>query len=132
MKVLATILLFLALLIDPTKIGKINTLKSEAQKAYLAGAFKTAIVNYRYLVDSLHVQEDEVMMNLANAYFQVNDTTNAVNQYQALTQSNKNQLRSKAQQQLGVMANRQGKSEEALNHFKQAIKSDQTNEDARY
>lgn len=132
MKGLATLVLFLALLIDPTKIGQINTLKSEAKKAYLAGDFKTAIEKYRYLVDSLHVQEDEVLLNLANSYFQLNDTTNAINQYQPLTQSTKNQLRSKAEQQLGVMANRQGKFEEALSHFKQAIKSDQTNEDARY
>ena len=132
MKGLVTIVFLLALLIDPTKIGKINALKSEARKAFISGDFKTAVEKYRFLVDSLHVQEDEVLLNLANAYFQLNDTANAVNQYQSLTQSPKNQLRSRAEQQLGVMANRQGKFEEALNHFKQAIKSDQTNEDARY
>jgi hypothetical protein len=132
MKGLFTLLFLMAMLIDPTKIGTINALKSEAKKAYLAGDFKTAIGKYRYLVDSLQVQEDEVLLNLANSYFQLNDTANAVNQYQSLTQSVKNQLRSKAEQQLGVMANRNGKFEEALNHFKQAIKSDQTNEDARY
>ncbi len=132
MKLLAILIFLFALLTDPTKIGKINTLKSEAKKAYLAGDFKTAIQKYRYLVDSLHVQEDEVLLNLANSYFQVSDTVNAAGEYQLLTQSAKNQLRSKAQQQLGVMTNKQGKSEEALNHFKQAIKSDPTNEDARY
>lgn len=132
MKGLFTVIFLLAMLIDPTKIGKINTLKSEAKKAYLAGDFKTAAEKYQYLVDSLQVREDEVLLNLANSYFQLNDTTNALNQYQSLSQSTKNQLRSRAEQQLGVMANRQGKSEEALSHFKQAIKSDQTNEDARY
>src|SRR5690349_11504146 len=132
MKAFGTLLLFLALLTDPTKIGKINALKSEAKKAYEAGDFKTAISKYRYLVDSLQVREDEVLLNLANAYFQANDTTNAASQYQSVTQSTKGQLRSKAEQQLGVMANRQGKFEEALNHFKQAIKSDLTNADARY
>lgn len=132
MKVLSTLILFLVLLTDPTKIGKINALKSEAKKAYEAGDFKTAITKYRYLIDSLQVNEDEVKLNLANAYFELNDTSNAVNQYQAVMQSSKNKLRSKAQQQMGVMSNRQGKFEEALNHFKQAIKSDPTNEDARY
>jgi Ca-activated chloride channel family protein len=132
MKTLATLIFLLALLTDPTKIGKINSLKSEAKKAYLAGDYKTAIQKYRYLVDSLQVQEDEVLLNLANSYFQLNDTTNAAGEYQSLTQSSKNQLRSKAQQQLGVMTNKQGKSEEALNHFKQAIKSDPANKDARY
>ncbi len=114
MKVFGTLILFLALLTDPTKIGKINSLKSEAKKAYEAGDFKTAVKKYRYLIDSLQVNEDEVNLNLANAYFQLNDTSSAVSQYQAVTQSSKNQLRSKAQQQLGVMSNRQGKFEEAL------------------
>jgi Ca-activated chloride channel homolog len=132
MKSLSTFVLLLALLTDPTKIGKINALKSDAKKAYLAGDYKTAITKYRYLVDSLNVQEDEVLLNLANAYYQLNDTTNATSQYQSLTQSPKNQLRSKAQQQLGIVTNKQGKSEEALEHFKQAIKSDPTNNDARY
>ena len=132
MKSLGTFVLLLALLTDPTKIGKINALKSDAKKAYLAGDYKTAIKKYRYLVDSLNVQEDEVLLNLANAYYQLNDTTNASSQYQSLTQSPKSQLRSKAQQQLGVVTNKQGKFEEALEHFKQAIKSDPTNNDARY
>lgn len=132
MKSLFTLILLLALIIDPTKIGKINSLKSEAKKAYLAGDYKTAIVKYRYLVDSLQVHEDEVLLNLANAYYQLNDTTNAISQYQSITQSSKNQLRSKAQQQLGVITNKSGKPEEALDHFKQAIKSDPTNADARY
>jgi Ca-activated chloride channel family protein len=132
MKTLATFMLFLTLLIDPTKIGKINTLKAEAKDAYIKGDFKTAIQKYRYLIDSLQVKEDEVLLNLANAYYQLNDTTNAINEYQSITQSNKKQLTSKAQQQLGVINNKQGKFEEALNHFKQAIKSDPANEDARY
>jgi hypothetical protein len=132
MKVLSVLLMLVALFIDPTKIGKINTLKAEAKKAYQSGDYQTAIQKYRYLVDSLQVQEDEVLLNLANAYFQTNDTTQALRQYQSLTQSSKAKLRSKAEQQLGVMANRAGKSEEALNHFKQAIKNDPTNEDARY
>lgn len=132
MKILSVLLLLVAMFIDPTKIGTINTLKAEARKAYQQGDYKTAIEKYRYLIDSLDVQEDEVLLNLANAYFQSNDTTQALSQYQSITQSDKAQLRSKAQQQLGVMANRAGKFEEALNHFKQAIKSNPTNQDARY
>src|SRR5690606_4174329 len=41
-------------------------------------------------------------------------------------------IRSKALQQLGNMANQQGRAEEALNLFKQAIKAAPTNDDARY
>jgi Ca-activated chloride channel homolog len=132
MKGLTVLVLFVALLVDPAKIGKINGLKQEAKKAYLTGDYKTAITKYRYLVDSLHVQEDEVLLNLANAYFNTNDTTHAVGQYQTLTRSSKKPIRSKAQQHLGVLANRAGKTEEALTYFKEALKSDPSNEEARY
>jgi Ca-activated chloride channel homolog len=132
LKAITVILILLAMLTDPAKIGKINALKQEAKNAYLKGDFKTAISKYRYLVDSLHVQEDEIALNLAHAYFSLNDTTHAKHEYQSLTRSNKNHIRSKAQQQLGVLSNRQGKLEEALTSFKEALKSNPSNEDARY
>ncbi len=132
MKSWATVLLVLAMLTDPTRISKINSLKAEAKKAYLKNDFKTAIAKYRYLIDSMDVHEDEVLLNLASAYYNLKDTTNALSQYQSLTASSKNEFRSKAQQQLGVMAEQQGKHEEALNHFKEAIKSDLNNQEARY
>jgi Ca-activated chloride channel family protein len=117
---------------DPIKVRKINSYKSEAKKAFNAGDYKGAIQKYRYLVDSLGVIEDEVALNLANAYYLEKDTTNALNSYQSLTASTKKEINSKAHQQLGLMANSKGKSEEALNYFKQAVKADPTNESARY
>jgi Ca-activated chloride channel family protein len=126
-------LIFLLLAaIDPGKIGQVNTVKSEAKKAYLAGDYKTAIEKYRYLTDSLGVNEEEVTMNLANAYFETKDSLNAPSLYQSLTRSTNLKTRSLASQQLGVAANRQGKFEEALNHFKQSLKADPSNDDARY
>lgn len=132
MRILAAVLLTLFTLTDPTLISKINGIKADAKKAYLKNNFKTAIQKYRYLVDSLNVREDEVLLNLASAYYNLKDTTNALSQYQSLTASSKNQLRSKAQQQLGLIADQQGKQEEALRYFKEAIKSDLTNDEARY
>jgi hypothetical protein len=132
MRILATVLLTLFTLTDPTLISKINGLKADAKKAYLKNDFKTAIKKYRYLVDSLNVREDEVLVNLASAYYNLKDTTNAISQYQSLTASSKKQLRSKAQQQLGLIADQQGKQQEALSYFKEAIKSDVANEEARY
>jgi tetratricopeptide (TPR) repeat protein len=78
------------------------------------------------------VTEDEVRLNLANAYFEANDTVNTLQRYQPLTQSSNTKIRSVAHQQMGVLANRQGKFEEALASFKQALKADPSNEDARY
>lgn len=130
MKVFFLLLAFL--IIDPTKVSKINSLKSEAKKAYMAGDFKKAIEKYRYLRDSLGVKEEEVDMNLANSYFQLNDTTNALNTYSPLTQSSNAKIKSWANQQAGVVTNRQGKFEEALNYFKQALKAEPNNDQARY
>jgi Ca-activated chloride channel homolog len=117
---------------DPAKIGKINRAKEAARKAYLAGDYEKAVNHYRYLTDSLHVTEDEVTLNLANAYFNLSDTANAIGQYQSLVHSTKPPIRAAAQQQLGVIKNKQGEFEEALTHFKEAIKADPKNEDARY
>lgn len=132
MKLALASLLILLFAVDPAKIGKINTAKSSARKAYVAGDYKKAVQQYRYLIDSLAIDEDEVRLNLANSYFQLNDTTNAATTYQTLTGSVKPDIRSKAQQQLGIINHRQGKLDEALNNFKQAIKADANNMDARY
>ncbi len=132
MTVLFTWLILLSALTDPGKISKVNALKNEARKAYNAGDYSSAISKYKMLKDSLQVTEDEVTLNLANAYFQSNDTTAATAEYQQLLASPTPTIRSKANQQLGILNNRQGKFEEALNSFKQAIKADPNNMDARY
>lgn len=132
MKSLFIAFVLLAFTVDPGKIGKVNSLKSEAKEAYKKGDYQKAIEKYRYLVDSLSVTEDEVRLNLANAYFESNDTVNTFQSYQPLTQSTNSKIRSVAHQQMGVLANRQSKFEEALASFKQALKADPTNEDARY
>ena len=118
--------------IDPSRIAKVNNAKSEARKAYVDGDYKKAVSRYTYLTDTLDVQEDEVMINLANSYFQIKDTANAISTYQSLTASPKGHIRSKAQQQLGILHHRQGKLEEALANFKEAIKADNANVDAKY
>ena len=126
------LLLIIAFLVDPGKIGQVNRAKSEAKKAYQRGEYKNAIAQYKILTDSLGVQEDEVNMNLAHAYFQLNDTLSAQNSYLPLTNSSNTKFKSLANQQLGVLANRNGKFEEALNYFKNSLKADPANEEARY
>jgi len=132
MKVVTLMLLVLTLAVDPATVKKINSAKAAAESAYKKGDYDTAIKNYKLLVDSLGVQEDEVLLNLANAYFLARDTANAMNRYQSVTDSPKPDIKSKAFQQLGIMANQQGRAEEALNLFKQAIKAAPANDDARY
>jgi hypothetical protein len=132
MKYIFLVVFVLATGVDPATVRRINAAKSEAEQAFKSGDYRTAVDRYKYLVDSLGVKEDEVLLNLANAYYLLKDTTNAFNNYQSLTASGKSDITSKANQQLGIMANQQGKAEEALNYFKQAIKAEPTNDDARY
>jgi Ca-activated chloride channel family protein len=126
-------LMIMALVLnDPIKINKINTVKADAKKAFQSGDYATAVKKYHYLIDSLGVKEDEVLLNLAHAYYLQKDTANALSNYQPLAQSPKRNISSKANLQLGLMANQKGKAEEALSDFKRALKDDPTNEEARY
>lgn len=128
-----TLYIFSVLLVtDPGKIALVNSAKKEARQAYVDGDYKKAVEKYTYLTKTLEVQEDEVTLNLANAYFHTNDTTNALHTYQSLLASSKSHIRSKAHQQLGIMQHRDGKLEESLNNFKQAIKADASNVDAKF
>jgi tetratricopeptide (TPR) repeat protein len=127
-----SVIIVLVLFTDPFKISKINRVKAEAKKAFQSGDYKTAAEKYTFLVDSLDIQEDEVLLNLANAYYLQKDTANAFSKYQSLTQSINNEVASKANNQLGLMTNQRGKPEEALDYFKQAIRALPANNDARY
>jgi tetratricopeptide (TPR) repeat protein len=132
MKTLIILMLTFTAFIDPWLIRKINTAKSQAETAYKKGDYKTAISQYRYLVDSLDVHEDEISLNLGHAYYLDKDTAMAKSTYESISESLNGRVKSKAQQQLGVMANQASNHEEALAHFKQAIKADPANMDARY
>lgn len=132
MKAFFIVVLSVITFTDPGKISRINTIKAEAKKAFNAGDFKTAVSKYQLLKDSLLVSEDEIKLNLAHAYFQLKDSTNAVSTYQEATTSLDRTIQSRANQQLGIIHNQQGKFEEALTNFKQAIKADPSNMDARY
>ncbi|MCK5278418.1 MAG: tetratricopeptide repeat protein [Cyclobacteriaceae bacterium] len=117
---------------DINKIARINQLKHLAEEAYRNGEFETAISSFRMLTDSLGVNEDPVLLNLANAYFKQNDTTNAAQYYSRVLSSDDDQLRSLAYQQMGIINKQQNKLNEALSDFKASLKSNPENEDSRY
>jgi hypothetical protein len=132
MKVAWILALMLALLADPLKLSRINEAKREAREAYEKGDYATAIRQYRYLTDSLGVDEDEIQLNLAHAYYQSDDSVHTRSAYERVTRSGDARLRSTAYQQLGVMANAANRPEEALNLFKEALRANPSNADARY
>ncbi|MTI40420.1 hypothetical protein [Fulvivirga lutimaris] len=113
-------------------IAKVNSLKKKAKEAYTNGQYQEALEHYQFLVDSMNIVDDNIKLNMANAYYQLKDTTNAINNYSDLLASNNKTVRSVANQQTGIIKNKQKKYKEALDHFKEALKADPTNEDARY
>ncbi len=128
----AFVIILAVLATDPFKIRKINNAKSEAKDAFQAGDYANAAQTYAYLIDSLGVKEDELILNRAHALYLMKDTANAMVNYQSLLQSPQEQIASKAGNQLGLILNRQGKPDEALSYFKQALRADPSNETARY
>jgi tetratricopeptide (TPR) repeat protein len=120
------------LLVGIGDIAEINRLKKEAEQAYLNGNFSTAISHYHTLLDSFKVSDENIRLNLANAYLQDKDTATAQQYYRQLANTPDREVKSLAQQQMGIVAHQQQKLQEALQHFKEALKADPTNEDARY
>ncbi len=132
MKILAFCLLMVTVLGGFNDIAKINALKKQAKTAYNNGDYQTALAHYQLLSDSLNVKDESIELNLANAYFKVQDTTKAINTYNNLLASSDLSIKSVAHQQLGIIKNREKQFKEALSHFKESLKADPTNNDSRY
>lgn len=132
MKYLLTILLISFSAVDPMDIAKINALKEEAEKAYQTGNYEKSAEKYSYLLDTLNVEDEAATLNLANSYYKIKNNDAAISNYQKLQDAKDQSLKSLAYQQLGVISNDPKTLEKALSYFKQAIKSDPTNDDARY
>lgn len=113
-------------------IATVNRLKKEAELAYKNGDYATAVAHYQTLVDSLNVEDDNIRLNLAHSLIQAGDTISAQRNYSSLVRSNNTQVKSIAYQQMGIISSDQQKYEEALSTFKEALKANPTNEEARY
>jgi len=61
------------LFLNKSTTGKANSLKRQAKTEYYAHEFVKAAHTYQYLADSMHAQEDELMLNYANAAFLASD-----------------------------------------------------------
>lgn len=117
---------------DINEIATINRVKDQAAEAYNNGNYEEAINNYSYLYDSLGQDNDKILLNLSNAYFKAQDTASAFFHYNKLTESGDDNVRSIAYQQLGVIANNMGKYDVALEEFKNSLRANPANNDARY
>ncbi|MCV9387033.1 tetratricopeptide repeat protein [Reichenbachiella ulvae] len=129
---LLTIWLLLGLGTGDNDISKINSLKKQGEEAYKAKKYVDALMTFSMLVDSMGVEDEGVIMNLAHCYARIDQKDKAERHYQKLILSKDKQTQSIAYQQLGALSNNPNTLEKALSFFKSALKADPTNEDARY
>jgi flagellar biosynthesis GTPase FlhF len=117
---------------NPNEIARINAFKKEAEKSFLSGDYADAISRYTYLIDSMQVEEDEIILNLAHAYHQISDSANARTYYSKASMSPNMSLKSIAYQQLGVISKNPETLKESLQYLKASVKANPANMDARY
>lgn len=129
---LLVILTLFALAAHANDISKINSLKKDAEKAFASQDYPKAILSYTQLLDSMNVEDDAARLNLAHAQFETQDGEGALKNYQKLVLSENEKIKSIAYQQLGNLSSDPKDLKKALSFFKESIKSDPTNEAARY
>ena len=113
-------------------ISKINEFKKKAEKNFNEKKYNLAIDNYKYLIDSMNLNDDNVILNLSHSYLLNGDTVNAINGYNSLINSKENKIKSIAYQQLGVISNKYQKLKESSELFKNSIKSNPKNIDSKF
>lgn len=132
MKIFLTILLLTGGGEFKGDVSEFNQIKREAEFAYNNEDYSRAVEKYRYLIDSLNYQDDNATLNLAHAHYKMDEIDQAKAIYNQLSTSTDREVRSIANQQLGVFESRGQNLENALNYFKKSLLANPENEDARY
>jgi hypothetical protein len=114
------------------KVAESNELIREAENSFLEKNYILALVKYRYLNNSLQRKDSNIQLNLAHCYFLNQDTAQARKYYLNFVDSNNEESRGIACQQLGVLAFQQKNYIASLNYFKKSLQALPLNEDIRY
>ncbi|ARS36061.1 tetratricopeptide repeat protein [Pontibacter actiniarum] len=115
-----------------TAISRINASAKEAAAAYARKDYIEAIASYKYLVEDLGVQDDQLRLNLAHSYYQAGLYPQAMGMYQLLADHPTQHLRALAHLQLGNINTKQRKYKRALALYRQALVAEPGNDAARY
>ncbi|NJM94114.1 MAG: hypothetical protein HC842_05075 [Cytophagales bacterium] len=133
MKMICLLLTLCSLVVSAVAdVGQANKYKKQAEQAFAKGQYDQAISAYHQLLDTLHIPDERARLNLSHAYFHNQDMAAAARNYSLLTHAKDAAVRSVAFQQMGLIAFQAQKHKEALGAFKQSLKANPANEDARY
>ncbi|MBJ6116658.1 aerotolerance protein [Pontibacter sp. BT310] len=133
MKMWLAILLFLSIPGSGIQtISRINDYTVRAAKAYEKENYAEAITAYEYLLEDLEVQDDQLRLNLAHAYFKAGLWADAQYQYRLLADHTSGHIRSVVHLQLGNIASYSKKYAQALSLYRNSLVANPENETARY
>ncbi len=102
----------------------------KAEQAFRQGRFKEAITGYQRALKQ--TDSPRLRYNLALAQTRAGDLKNARTGFAEVLEGDDLKLRSKAAYNLGNMAYKEEKLEEALDYYKKAVRYDEKDEDARH
>nr|WP_299416408.1 hypothetical protein [uncultured Emticicia sp.] len=125
------ILLFLNLR-SLTNVSKRNALKIEAANAFSKKNYTFAVQKYEELANISYNLEPEARLNLAHSYFNINNTSKALEEYNKLVRLKNVVISTNAIIQVGVIETMNGDSSGSLELFKIALQNDNENKVARY
>ncbi|WP_338762222.1 hypothetical protein WAF17_17185 [Bernardetia sp. ABR2-2B] len=132
---------------NPVYIFQTNSAKKTATKLYKEKKYKEAASELLYMNNIWKLEEPTVTLNLAHSYFEQQDTSaisSALTYYSQAVNSKNDKVRSVANLQVGILkAKRAGSKktkpkdkkkvyEDALVNFKNALRADEHNEEARF
>lgn len=132
---------------NPVYIFQTNSAKKKAAQLYQEKQYKEAASELLYMNNIWKLEEPTVTLNLAHAYFEQQDTSaisSALTYYSQAVNSKNDRVRSIANLQVGILkAKRAGSEqtkpkdkkkiyEDALVNFKNSLRADQYNEEARF
>ncbi|MBB6612374.1 aerotolerance protein [Pontibacter sp. Tf4] len=133
MKVWMAILLLLGIPGSGIKtISRINDYADRAAKAYNREQYAEAITAYEVLLNDMEVQDDQIRLNLAHAYYNAGLLSQARDQYRLLADHPSEHIRSVVHLQLGNIAGTHKKYLQALSMYRNALLADPENDVARY
>jgi Ca-activated chloride channel homolog len=132
MKQLLFLLLATGLLGDVSKIARTNQVKREAEEAFMQQNYDRSAQLYTTLIDEMGDNNQHAILNLGHSYFRMGNTNRASSSYFRLIASPDTAIKSVAFQQMGVIAYQGQDLQQALSHFKDALRANPKNDDARY
>ncbi len=113
-------------------ISRSNRAKIEGQKAFQEKDYQKALDAYQNISNSSLFAEPEARLNLAHAYFQLNQLQKARHYYHRLSKVPNSLLSSRAYNQLGIIETLDKDTLTALSYFKESLRKNPDNQKAQY